>query len=71
MNVRLISSLTDDDEDRFALVLLKAVADLLRRVPIAYSLRVETTRGRIFHRSRTTSETTSTLTRRAGTGRGS
>jgi hypothetical protein len=63
VNIRVISSLTDDDEDRFAPVLVKALADLLTDMPIAYTVRVETTRGRTLHRSRAAPET-STLTRR-------
>jgi hypothetical protein len=56
VDIRLISSLTDDDEDRFAPVVLKAVADLLSESPIAYKLCLETTRGKTFHRGRTASE---------------
>jgi hypothetical protein len=56
VDIRLISSLIDDDEDRFAAVLLKAIADLLSETPIAYSLQIETTRGRTFRRSRTAPE---------------
>lgn len=56
MDIRLISSLTDADEDRFAPVLLKAVADLLSESPIAYKLCLETTRGKTFHRSRAAPE---------------
>ena len=51
MDIRFVSSLTDDDEGRFAPVLLKAMADLLSTIPIAYSVRIETTRGKVFHRS--------------------
>jgi hypothetical protein len=57
LNIRVISSFTDDDEDRFAPVLLKALADLLTAMPITYSVRVETTRGKTLHRSRTAPET--------------
>jgi hypothetical protein len=53
VHIRIISSLTDDEEDRFAPVLLKTLADLLSQIPIAYNVRVETTRGRVHHRSRT------------------
>jgi hypothetical protein len=55
VHIRIISSLTDDEEDRFAPVLLKTLADLLSQIPIAYNVRVETTRGRVHHRSRTAS----------------
>ena len=56
MNIRLISSLIDDDEDRFAPVLLNVIADLLSETPITYSLLIETTRGRTFRRSRAAPE---------------
>ena len=69
VNIRIISSLTDDDEDRFAPVLLKALADLMTEMPITYSVRVETTRGRILHRSGSAAETPQ-LTRREGTHQG-
>lgn len=52
MDIRFISSLTDNDEDQFARVLLGAIADLLRTMPITYVVRIETTRGKIFKRSR-------------------
>lgn len=53
MDIRIVSSLTDVDEDRFAGVVLEAMADLLSKIPITYLVRIETTRGKIFHRSRT------------------
>ena len=56
MNIRFISSLTDTDEDRFAHVLLKTMADLLSKMPITYFLRIETNRGKISQRSRSVSE---------------
>ena len=69
VNIRVISSLTDDDEDRFAPVLLKALADLMTEMPITYSMRVETTRGRTLYRSGSAAETPQ-LTRREGTHQG-
>ena len=72
MDIRLVSSLTDDDEDRFTPVLLKAIADLLSETPIAYSVRIETTRGKIFHRSRSAPESpASTMPRRVRANPGS
>lgn len=56
MDIRFISSLTDTDEDRFAHVLLKAMADLLSKMPITYFLRIETNRGKIAQRSRSAPE---------------
>ena len=56
VDIRFISSLTDTDEDRFAHVLLKAMADLLAKMPITYLVRIETNRGKIFQRSRSAPE---------------
>ena len=64
MDIRFISSLTDTDEDRFAHVLLKAMADLLSKMPITYLVRIETNRGKISQGSRSAPEQpASTLTR--------
>jgi hypothetical protein len=48
MNIRFISSLTADDENRLAPALLAALASVLDRLPLAYTLRFETTTGRAF-----------------------
>lgn len=48
MNIRFVSSLTPDDEDRLAPGLVHALGQLLDAVPIAYTLRVETATGRVF-----------------------
>ena len=65
LEIRFISSLTDHDEDRFAPIVLRALADLLSKIPITYVVRIETTDGKIFQRSRTGPEPThSTSTRR-------
>ncbi len=48
MDIRFISSLTPDDENRIAPALLGAVASVLDRLPIAYTLRFETVTGRSF-----------------------
>src|SRR3981081_2471848 len=65
VDIRFISSLTDHDEDRFAPVVLRALADLLSKIPITYVVRIEPTDGKIFQRSRTGPEPThSTSTRR-------
>ena len=52
MDIRLVSSFTDDDEDRFAGVLLNTMSDLLSTIPIAYSVRIETAGGKVLHHSR-------------------
>ena len=48
MNIRFISSLTPEDEDRLAPALLKAVGTLLDQLPIAYTLRIETSGSTVF-----------------------
>ena len=67
MDIRFISALTGDDEDRFAPVLLRAMADLLNKIPITYLVRIETSRGTIFQRSCSgPGPASSTLTRSDG-----
>lgn len=48
MDIRFISSLTPDDENRLAPGLLTAIAAVLDRLPLAYTLRFETTAGLSF-----------------------
>jgi hypothetical protein len=48
MEIRFISSLTADDENAFAPALIKAVAALLDQLPIAYTMRVQTTGAQVF-----------------------
>jgi hypothetical protein len=48
MEIRFISSLTAEDENLFAPALLKAVGTLLDQLPIAYTLRIETTGAQVF-----------------------
>lgn len=49
MDIRFVSSLTSDDENRVAGALVAAVQSLLEHVPIAYVLRVETSSAKVFH----------------------
>jgi hypothetical protein len=51
MDIRFVSSLTSEDEKLFAPALLKAVAALLDQLPIAYTLRIETTGSDVFQHS--------------------
>ncbi len=51
MHVRFISTLTLDDEGMFAPVVLKALSTLLEPLPIAYTLRVETSDGKVWQHS--------------------
>ncbi len=48
MDIRFISSLTADDENRLAPVLLSMAAALLDGLPLAYRLRLDTAAGRSF-----------------------
>jgi len=49
--ITFISSLTPDDEARLATSMLEAIGGLLDLLPIAYSVRVETTSGTRLERS--------------------
>jgi hypothetical protein len=49
MDIRFVSSLTSEDEKLFAPALLKAVAAILDQLPIAYTIRIETTGADVFH----------------------
>jgi hypothetical protein len=48
MEIRFISSLTAEDENLFAPGLLKAIGALLDQLPIAYTVRIETTGAQVF-----------------------
>ena len=48
MEIRFVSSLTAEDENFFAPALLKAVAALLDPLPIAYTVRIETTGSEVL-----------------------
>ena len=48
MDIRFVSSLTIDDENRLAPALLQAITALLRTLPLAYTIRVETAGGQVF-----------------------
>jgi len=48
MDIRFISSLTADDEDVFAPAVLKAVSALLDQLPIAYTMRIETSGAQVY-----------------------
>jgi hypothetical protein len=45
MEIHLVSSLTSDDESRLAPSMLAAIDQVLERLPVSYSLRIETTGG--------------------------
>lgn len=48
MEIRFISSLTADDEEVFAPAVLKVVSAFLDQLPIAYTLRIETSGAQVF-----------------------
>lgn len=49
MDIRFVSSLTSEDEKLFAPGLLKAISAILDQLPIAYTIRIETTGADVFH----------------------
>ena len=51
MNIRFISTLTADDENQIAPALVKAVGALLDLLPIAYTVRIETTGAQVYQHS--------------------
>jgi hypothetical protein len=53
MEIRFVSSLTAEDENVFAPALLKAVGALLDQLPIAYTVRIETTGSQTFQHTHT------------------
>lgn len=48
MEIRVVSSLTPDDEIRIAPVLLGELARVLGGMPIAYDIRIQTMGDRVF-----------------------
>jgi hypothetical protein len=56
MEIRFISSLTAEDENMFAPALLKAVGALLDQLPIAYTMRIETTGAQVFQHTHAATE---------------
>jgi hypothetical protein len=48
MEIRFISTLTPEDEENMAPVLLRAATSLLDQTGIAYTLRIETTSDKVF-----------------------
>ncbi len=58
MEIRFISSLTAEDENMFAPALLKAVGALLDQLPIAYTMRIETTGSQVFQHTHALTEAT-------------
>lgn len=48
MNIRFVSTLTPDDEERVAPGVLNALRLILDSMPLAYTIRIETANGRVF-----------------------
>ena len=48
MEIRFVSSLTTEDEDRIAPALLTAIGTLLDQLPIAYTVRIETVGAKVY-----------------------
>jgi len=53
MEIHLISSLTPDDERRLAPAMLAAIGRVLDRLPVTYSVRLETATGNAIQHNRT------------------
>jgi hypothetical protein len=53
MEIHLVSSMTPDDESRLAPRVLAAIGELLQRLPVSYSLRIETSIGNAIHHNHT------------------
>lgn len=51
MDIRFVSSLTPDDESQLAVAILAAARGLLHQFDLPYTIRIETTDGRIFQHS--------------------
>ena len=54
MDIRFISSITQEDEARLAPALLDLISALLDQLPVAYTLRIETAGGTTFQRTHAT-----------------
>ena len=55
MEIHLVSSLTSDDESRLAPAMLAAIGQILERLPVSYSVRIETVAGNAIQRHHTPS----------------
>lgn len=56
MEISFVSSLTAQDETRFAAAFMTAISELLDALPIAYVIRIKTASGSCVHRTRTPDE---------------
>jgi hypothetical protein len=53
MEIHLVSSLTPDDENRLAPRVLAAIGEVLEKLPVSYSVRIETAIGNAIHHNHT------------------
>ncbi len=67
MEIHLVSSLTPDDENRLAPTVLKALGDVLERLPVSYSVRIETAIGTAIHHNHTAAQNVPDRSRRGRT----
>lgn len=51
MNIRFTSSLTPEDENIVALAILNAVSGVLDLLPIAYTIRIDTSDSQVYQHS--------------------
>ena len=56
MNIRFVSTLTPDDEERVAPGVLNALRLILDSMPLAYTIRIETANGRVFQHAHSGTE---------------
>lgn len=51
MNIRFTSSLTPDDENRLAPIIIQAIAAVLKLMPIAFVIRIDTSDSKVYQAS--------------------
>ncbi len=51
MNIRFTSSLTPEDENMIAPVILRALSTILSVLPIAYNIRIDTSDSKVYQLS--------------------
>jgi hypothetical protein len=66
MQIRFISGLTSDEENRLAPALLTALATLLDQFPLAYTLRIETSGNEVHQHSQPAGTATSDTAKQPG-----
>ena len=57
MDIRFVSSLTPEDESALAPALIRAFGALLDQLPLAYTMRIETTGGQTYQHSNPSMDT--------------